>query len=114
MIWLVYLLIGIGVVFQTLGTVALHRFPDVYTRMHGATKCTTFGSFFIYLGVIVYGAMMFFSGESVYLTLSVHTFIVMFIIMITNPTGAHAIAKAAHKSGVKPKRALVDELEGKK
>ena len=32
--------------------------------------------------------------------------------MITNPTGAHAIARAAHRSGVKPVGAVIDELEG--
>ena len=112
--WLVYALLGIGMIFQALGTLALHRFPDVYTRMHGATKCTTFGSIFIYLGVIAYGLTMFFSGESTHLSLAVHAFVVMFIIMITNPTGAHAIARAAHRSGVKPVKAIVDDLEGKK
>lgn len=112
--WVLYLLIGIGLFFQAMGTIALHRFPDVYTRMHGATKCTTFGSIFIYIGVIGYGILMFLSGETVYLSLSVHTFIVMFIILLTNPTGAHAIARAAHRSGVMPKHAIVDDLRGAK
>ena len=35
----------------------------------------------------------------------------MITILITNPTGAHAIARAAHMSGVKPAKAVVDELE---
>ncbi len=112
--WLVYVLIGTGMFFQTLGTLALHRFPDVYTRMHGATKCTTFGSIFLYLGVMLYGALMVFSGETVYASLSAHTFIVMLIILLTNPTGAHAIARAAHRSGIRPAGAIVDKLEGKK
>jgi multicomponent Na+:H+ antiporter subunit G len=114
MIWLVYLLLGIGMFFQIMGTLALHRFPDVYTRMHGATKCTTFGSIFIYLGVIVYGIMMFFAGQAVYASLSIHTFIVLILILVTNPTGAHSIARAAHRSGVLPKHAIVDRLEEKR
>ncbi|TFH35666.1 MAG: cation:proton antiporter, partial [Dehalococcoidia bacterium] len=32
-------------------------------------------------------------------------------ILLTNPTGAHAIARAGHRSGVKPVRAIVDDLE---
>jgi multicomponent Na+:H+ antiporter subunit G len=112
MIWLIYLLLGVGTLFQILGTLALHRFPDVYTRMHGATKCTTFGSLFIYLGVIVYGITMYISGEAAYASLSLHTFVVMIFILITNPTGAHAIARAAHRSGVKPAKAIVDALGG--
>jgi multicomponent Na+:H+ antiporter subunit G len=35
-------------------------------------------------------------------------------ILVTNPTGAHAIARAAHKSGVKPYKAVIDELDKKK
>jgi len=105
---LAYILLGIGMVFQTLGSLALHRFPDVYTRLHGATKCTTFGSIFIYLGVIVY-AISF--EDSLGIQLAIHTIVAMILILVTNPTGAHAIARAAHKSGVMPKFAVVDRLK---
>ena len=54
---LIYVFLGIGALFNGLGAVALIRFPDVYTRIHGATKCTTFGSIFSILGVVVYGAV---------------------------------------------------------
>lgn len=106
MIWIVYVLLVIGTTFQLLGTLALHRFPDVYTRLHGTTLCTTFGSIFLYLGIVLYGIMM---G---WLPISVRAFIVMLLILVTNPTGAHAIARAAHRSGVKPKKAVVDKLQG--
>ncbi len=109
--WFIYLLFGIGMIFQVLGTLALLRFPDVYTRLHGATKCTTFGSLFIYLGVIVYGIMMILSGDSSFVALPFHAAIIMLFILITNPTGAHAIARAAHRTGIKPKHAVIDELE---
>ena len=109
--WFIYLLFGIGMIFQALGALALHRFPDVYTRLHGATKCTTFGSLFIYLGIIVYGIMMILSGDSSFVALPFHTAIIMLFILITNPTGAHAIARAAHRTGIKPKHAVIDELK---
>ena len=107
----VYALLGIGLFFQFMGAIALHRFPDVYTRMHGATKCTTFGSMFIYAGVIVYSALRWMSGDAAYMSMALHTFLVMVMIMVTNPTGAHAIARAAHRSGVKPVNAVVDMLK---
>jgi multicomponent Na+:H+ antiporter subunit G len=110
MIWIIYVFIGFGMVFQILGALALLRFPDVYTRLHGATKCTTFGSIFIYLGVIIYGLASYFSGNAGFLSLSVHTFLVLSLLMVTNPTGAHAIARAAHRSGVKPRYAVIDRL----
>jgi multicomponent Na+:H+ antiporter subunit G len=105
---LLYILLGIGVLFNGLGAVALLRFPDVYTRLHGATKCTTFGSLFTGLGVIVYG---FARGGVQYNTLAIHVIIALIALLVTNPTGSHAIARAAHRSGVKPVGAVVDKLE---
>jgi len=104
----VYVVFGIGVLFNGLGAVALIRFPDVYTRLHGATKCTTFGSIFTAVGVIVYG---FVKGGAEYNTLAIHTIVALIAILVTNPTGSHAIARAAHRSGIKPKGAVVDRLE---
>ena len=111
MIVVVYALLAVGMAFQIFGTLSLHRFPDVYTRLHGATKCTTFGSLFIYLGIILYGVLRALGGDASYITLPFHTSIVMLFILITNPTAAHAIARAAHKSGVKPQLAVMDELK---
>ena len=111
---LVYIFLLIGIIFQSLGTLALHRFPDVYTRLHGSTKCTTFGSIFLYLGVILYGILLFVSGKTEFASLSIHTFFVMFLISITNPTAAHAISRAAHRIGVLPKKAIIDKLQEEK
>ena len=105
---LLYILFGIALVFNGLGALALLRFPDVYTRLHGATKCTTFGTLFTALGVIVYG---FARGGAEYNTLAIHTIIALVALLVTNPTGAHAIARAAYRSGVKPKGAVVDKME---
>lgn len=103
----VYILLIIGLIFQIFGTLALHRFPDVYTRLHGATICTTFGSIFLYLGVIVYGlSVLSFS-------LSAHAFLIMVILLLTNPVASHAIARAAYRSGVLPQKAVIDELKEK-
>ena len=111
MIWVLYALFGIGVFFQAIGVLGLFRFPDVYTRLHGTTICTTFGSIFIYAGIILYGIMNYLSGSSDYAILSVHTFVAMVMIMVTNAAGSHAIARAAHRSGVMPKKAVVDRLK---
>jgi len=105
---LVYVLIAIGLLFNALGSFALIRFPDVYTRLHGATKATTFGSIFTTAAVIAYG---FARGDAAHQTLAIHAIVALIALLITNPTGAHAIARAAYRSGVKPKRAVVDKLE---
>ena len=104
-----FLLVGVG--FNLLGTFALYRFPDVYTRLHGATKCTTFGSLFTSAAVVAYGLHRFFEGgEGRYLVLIVHALVAVVALLVTNATGAHAMARAAHRSGVAPIHAVVDRL----
>jgi multicomponent Na+:H+ antiporter subunit G len=105
-------LLSIGIFFSGLGSIGLMRFPDVYTRLHAATKCTTFGSIFTSLSVIIFGFYFWkVSGDSKYGVLALHTIVALICIIITNPTGAHAIARAAHRSGVMPKQAVIDELK---
>lgn len=108
---ILYILLGIGVFFNGLGSLGLLRFPDVYTRLHASTKCTTFGSIFTSFAVIVYGVYHWYGGSSSYGVLAVHAFIALVALVLTNPTGAHAIARAAHRSGVYPKKAVVDKLQ---
>lgn len=110
--FIIYLLLGVGVFFNLLAGVGLLRFPDVYTRLHAGTKCTTFGSIFICGSVILLGLKMWaYNGDTNGSVLAIHTAVALVAILITNPTGAHALARAAHRSGVKPVGAVIDELE---
>jgi multicomponent Na+:H+ antiporter subunit G len=110
---IVYILLVIGVFFNLLAGIGLLRFPDVYTRLHAGTKCTTFGSIFICGSVIILGLKMWFTGDADGSVLAIHTAGALIAILITNPTGAHALARAAHRSGVKPVGAVVDDLDEK-
>ena len=104
-------LLAIGILFNALGVIGLLRFPDLYTRMHATTKATTFGSIFTCLAVIVYGLALFFTrADSQYLTLAIHAFLAMVTLAFTNAISAHAIARAAHRSGIYPKLAVCDRL----
>ncbi len=106
------LFLGIGVIFNCLGSIGLLRFPDVYTRLHASTKATTFGSIFTSLAVVIYSLYRWSSlGDSKFVVLAFHTIIALIFLIITNPTGAHAIARAAHRSGVLPKQAVIDQLK---
>jgi len=112
---LYYILLIIGIFFNLLAGLGLLRFPDVYTRLHAGTKCTTFGSIFIIGAIILMGLKSWWVDSDVNgSVLAIHSFIALAAILITNPTGAHAIARAAHRSGVKPVGAVVDELDKKK
>ena len=108
-----YVFIGIGLFFNFVGAFGLHRFPDVYTRLHAATKCTTFGSIFLILAVIVQSAEIWAQGGTDQSIMCIHSVLALVALLVTNATGAHAIARAAHRSGEKPTRAVVDDLEKK-
>ena len=112
---IVYVFFAVGVFFNLLAGVGLLRFPDVYTRLHAGTKCTTFGSIFLVGAIIIYGLIKWRMNGSVdESVLMIHAFFALVLILVTNPTGAHAIARAAHRSGVKPVGAVVDDLKGGK
>lgn len=105
------ILLGIGLIFNALGTISLYRFPDVYTRLHGTTKCTTFGSLFTSSAVVVYGLARYLEAhEGRFVTLSLHVTVAIMALLISNATGANAIARAAHRSGIMPLHAVVDRL----
>ncbi len=108
-----YVLIGIGLFFNFVGAFGLHRFPDVYTKLHAATKCTTFGSIFLILAVIVQSIGMWAleGAHSPQSIMTIHSVLALVALAVTNATGAHAMARAAHRSGEKPARAVVDDLE---
>lgn len=102
----------IGVLFNALGSIGIIRFPDVYTRLHAGTKCTTFGTIFIVAAVVTYGIWKYLpSRDPVWIVLIIHSVAALIFILLANPTGAHAIAKAARFGGVRPVKAVVDEME---
>lgn len=109
---MIAVLVSISLIFNGLGTLGLHRFPDVYTRLHAATKCTTFGTIFMTFTAIAYSATRYLdTEEGKYLNFAIHTFLALVALLVTNPTGAHAIARAAHRMGIAPKKAIIDQLD---
>ncbi|MCD4740140.1 monovalent cation/H(+) antiporter subunit G [archaeon] len=123
MIELVYFALGIGLLFNLLGVLGLHRFPDAYTRLHASTQCVTFGALFIGAGVIIYSFsrlsnhLFLFESTEVFMApqsiiLIIHTIIAIAVLLVANATESHAIAKAAYKTGLKP--GAIDALEAKK
>lgn len=109
---LIWISLIIGMTFNALGVVGILRFPDVYTRLHADTKCTTFGSIFTSLAVALWAAGEFLKDpEGQYETLALHTILAVVVLAFTNATSAHAIARAAHKRGHKPAQAVCDRLK---
>ena len=114
---ILWVLLGIGVLFNALGVIGILRFPDVYTRLHADTKATTFGSIFLGAAVVVHAVNALVSAEAEpdpqYLTLAIHAAVAVLVLAFTNATGAHAIARAAHKSGALPDPSIVNRLAEK-
>lgn len=88
-------LIVIGLAFDLLGAIGLIRLPDVYNRLQAATKCVTFGTTAILVGVAVHSFHVDLNA------LGVKALICAIFILLTSPVAAHAIARGAHISGVR-------------
>ncbi len=96
-------IIAIGVLFDISGCVGLVRLPDVYNRIQAATKCVTVGTSFILAGSLIWLGSVPGTIKGV---------ICIIFILITSSTAAHAVARAAHRSGVKLcDQSVVDQYE---
>jgi multicomponent Na+:H+ antiporter subunit G len=83
--------IGIGLLFDLLGCLGLVRMPDVYNRLQASTKCVTFGTCSIMFGAFL---MQGFTAAGI------KALLCMGFIALTAPVSAHALARAAHRSGI--------------
>ena len=84
-------LMVIGVTVDVIGCLGLVRMPDVYNRLQAGTKCVTLGTCSILLGA----ALM---SDGVPGTLK--ALMCMAFVLVTCPTGAHALARSAHAAGI--------------
>ncbi|HPB83621.1 MAG TPA: monovalent cation/H(+) antiporter subunit G [Spirochaetota bacterium] len=106
----VFILLGLGLFINAMSVVGLLRFPDIYTRLHAATKTTTFGTIFIVAGVIVHS---FIVDDEASVTIIMHSAIALAVVIFTNPISAHAIARAALYFGIKPYGVVINDLSEK-
>jgi multicomponent K+:H+ antiporter subunit G len=89
--WLVALLLFFGGVFTFLGSLALVKFPDFFTRLHGPTKAGTLGA-----GLCLLGSTLYFSAKNGHL--SIEEIVVLIFLVMTAPVSAHMIGLTAlHK-----------------
>jgi multicomponent Na+:H+ antiporter subunit G len=96
-------LITIGVLFDLLGCIGLVRLPDVYNRIQASTKCVVLGTTLSLLG-----AMVWLATPAVF----VKGLLCILFLLITSSTAAHALARAAHRSGVPlAEESVVDRYE---
>jgi len=85
------ILITVGVLFDLLGCVGLVRLPDVYNRIQASTKCVVLGTTLSLLGAMIW------LGTT---PAVIKGLLCILFLLITSSTAAHALARAAHRSGV--------------
>ncbi|MGB4270320.1 MAG: monovalent cation/H(+) antiporter subunit G [Spirochaetota bacterium] len=100
----------IGLVVNGMSIIGLMRFPDIYTRLHAATKTTTFGSIFVVLAIVIKNIVYY---DQASLTIAIHSIVALLVIIFTNPISAHAIARASLLSGIKPFGVVINEFDYK-
>jgi len=82
----------VGVLFNLFGCIGLHRLPDVYTRLQAAAKSATLGTCGMLFGVFIINGF----GPT-----GMKAILAMIFVLLTSPTAAQALSKAAHRSGIR-------------
>ena len=90
---LVVFFVVVGLFFTFVSATGVIRRPDVFSRAHSASQADTLGA-----GFALAAVALTIGWE----TASIKTVLLLFFIFVTNPTAAHAIARAAYEEGVEP------------
>ena len=96
-------LIVVGLAFDFFGCLGLIRFPDVYNRIQASAKCVTLGTCGILFGLFL------FKGFS---PTGIKALLCLLFIIVTAPVSAHALARGAYLSGVKPFKGTIADAYG--
>jgi multicomponent Na+:H+ antiporter subunit G len=86
-------MITVGAFFMFAASLGLVRLPDFYTRLHAMGKCDTLGT------MLVLGGVALLEGPS---RDALKVLTVVGFVFLTSPTAAHALGRAALRSGVEP------------
>lgn len=84
--------IAVGFAFDVFGCLGLVRLPDVYNRLQASTKCVTLGTC-----SILFGAFLMLGPTAA----GIKSLLCIIFLILTAPVSAHAIARGAHRAGVK-------------
>jgi multicomponent Na+:H+ antiporter subunit G len=87
------LLLVIGSIFAFLAALGIIRLPDLYTRMHAASKAGVVGAGFMLLAV----ALASLDGAVI-----LRAILGILFLLLTTPVSAHLLARAAYRAGILP------------
>ena len=83
----------LGAAFAVIGGIGLVRFPDFYTRMHGAGVTDTMGAGLVLIGLLVLAPSWL---------VAIKLVTILVFVLIASPTSGHALARAALATGLEP------------
>ena len=103
--WISAVLLVSGALFTLIAAVGTYRFPDIFSRMHAATKASSFGVVQMLLALAVWFPSFWTAFQAM---------LIIFFIFLTTPLSAHLIARACYILGIAMyEDTVVDELQGK-
>lgn len=95
-------LLVLGAAFTLLAAVGVVRLPDLYTRMHAASKAGAVGGGLILIAVAVL------SQDA---AVSVRAIIGVMFVLLTTPVSAHLLARASYLTGYRPcNETVIDDI----
>jgi multicomponent Na+:H+ antiporter subunit G len=102
---LIALIVLLGAFFVLVAAIGLNRLPDVYSRMHAASKAGTVGSGLMLLAVGLH------AGDLATLARAIAGFL---FFVLTAPVSAHLLAMAARKAGYPlAQQSVLDEMKNR-
>ena len=94
----------LGAVFGLLAAIGIVRLPDLYTRLHAASKAGVVGT-----GLILIAVALISTDGSVIL----RAILGIIFLLLSTPIAAHLLARAAHKAGEPPTVATtIEDIDG--
>ena len=101
-------LMAVGLFFALAGTKGILKMPDTFCRMQASTCISTLGVLCFAIAGILYAAIVIKSAS-----FAVKIGVIALMIIVTNPIGAHTVAKGAYKAGVRPEKEMVVDDYGR-
>lgn len=98
-------LLLLGSLFSLVAAIGVVRLPDLFTRMHAASKAGAVGSGLVLLSI----ALLSFD-----VAIALRAIVGFVFLLLTTPVGAHLLARASYRIGDQtPVNLVLDELKSK-
>jgi multicomponent Na+:H+ antiporter subunit G len=98
-------LLLLGALFSLVAAIGVVRLPDLFSRMHAASKAGPVGSGLVLLAVALVSAD---TG------VALRAIVGLVFLLLTTPVGAHLLARASYRTSDQlPANMVVDELKSK-